>query len=89
MRLAYKYNARQIWIVNVGDLKPVEFPIDFFLDYAWNPDEWTAESLPEYYDSWAEQQFGKQYAKEIAETISKYTKVNSRKPKCFHETYSQ
>ncbi|MGE5795940.1 MAG: glycosyl hydrolase 115 family protein [Ignavibacteria bacterium] len=90
MRLAYKYNARQIWIVNVGDLKPVEFPIDFFLDYAWNPDEWTPESLPEYYESWAEQQFGKQYAKEIAEIVSRYTKFNSRrKPEMLSpETYS-
>ena len=37
MHLAYEYGARRIWIVNVGDLKPMEFPISFFLDYAWNP----------------------------------------------------
>ena len=34
MHLAWEYNARQIWIVNVGDIKPMEFPITFFLDYA-------------------------------------------------------
>ena len=28
----------RIWIVNVGDIKPMEFPIQFFLDYAWDPD---------------------------------------------------
>ena len=37
MHLAYEYGANRIWIVNVGDLKPMEFPIQFFLDYAWNP----------------------------------------------------
>jgi hypothetical protein len=90
MHLAYEYNARQIWIVNVGDLKPMEFPIDFFLSYAWNPEEWTSESLPEYYENWAEQQFGKEYSKEIAKIISNYTKFNSRrKPEMLSpETYS-
>ena len=40
MHLAYEYGANRIWIVNVGDLKPMEFPISFFLDYAWNPTRW-------------------------------------------------
>ena len=39
MNLAWEFNARQIWIVNVGDIKPMEFPISFFLDYAWNPEK--------------------------------------------------
>ena len=30
MNLALNYGAARIWIVNVGDLKPMEFPIDFF-----------------------------------------------------------
>ena len=34
MHLSYKYGVDRIWIVNVGDLKPMEFPISFFLDYA-------------------------------------------------------
>ena len=37
MNLAYEYGADRIWIVNVGDLKPMEVPIEFFLDYAWDP----------------------------------------------------
>ena len=38
MHLAYRYGATRIWIVNVGDIKPMEFPIQFFLDYAWDPE---------------------------------------------------
>ncbi len=34
MNLAYQYGADRIWIVNVGDLKPMELPISFFLDFA-------------------------------------------------------
>jgi hypothetical protein len=90
MHLAYEYNARQIWIVNVGDIKPMEFPISFFLDYAWDPDAWPADRLPEYTRQWAQQQFGKQYARDIADILTTYTRFNSRrKPELLSpETYS-
>jgi hypothetical protein len=79
MHLAYRYGANQIWVVNVGDIKPMEFPIQFFLDYAWNPEEWPAERLPEYTRLWAEQQFGEKYSKDIADILTKYTRYNSRR----------
>ncbi len=79
MHLAWEYNARQIWIVNVGDIKPMEFPISFFLDYAWNPEKIGADDLQKYTEQWSEAQFGKKYAKEIADIISKYTKYNGRR----------
>ena len=43
MHLAYEYGVDKIWIVNVGDLKPMEFPISFFLDYAYNTKKWNEE----------------------------------------------
>ena len=67
MHLAYEYNVRQIWIVNVGDLKPMEFPISFFLDYAWNPEKWNESNLQNIILQWAAQQFGSNNAEEIAE----------------------
>jgi hypothetical protein len=90
MHLAYRYGVNRIWIVNVGDIKPMEFPIEFFLDYAWNPEEWPAERLPEYTRIWAERQFGAAQAKDVANILTKYTKYNSRrKPELLApETYS-
>ncbi len=90
MHLAYKHDATRIWIVNVGDIKPMEFPTSFFLDYAWNPEKWPAERLDEYTKQWAAQQFPEQYAEEIAELLAKYGKYNSRrKPELLSpETYS-
>lgn len=79
MHLAYEYGARQLWIVNVGDVKPMEFPIDFFLDYAWNPGNISARQLPDYYVNWAESQFGSEHAYGISEILMKYTKYNSRR----------
>src|SRR4030042_422944 len=90
MHLAYQYGADKIWIVNVGDIKPMEFPIEFFLDYARNPEAWNAENLDEYTVLWAKQYFGEEFEAEIAEILSKYTKYNSRrKPELLSpETYS-
>jgi hypothetical protein len=79
MHLAYAYHARRIWIVNVGDLKPMEFPISFFLDYAWNPDRWPASSLPDYYRQWAAEQFNDSLAAPVAYFLAQYTKFNSRR----------
>jgi hypothetical protein len=90
MHLAWEYKAREIWIVNVGDIKPMEFPISFFLDYAWNPEKIDAGDLQKYTEQWAAAQFGNQYAKEIADILSKYAKYNSRrKPELLDDrTYS-
>src|SRR5207344_2612504 len=79
MHLAWEYNVRQIWVVNVGDIKPMEFPISFFLDYAWNPEKITAADLQKYTEQWSASQFGDRYAKDIASIISKYTKYNARR----------
>jgi hypothetical protein len=79
MNLAYQYGADRIWIVNVGDLKPMEFPIEFFLSLAWNPQRWPKESIAEYTRLWAEREFGPQFAPQIADIVSKYTKYNGRR----------
>ncbi len=79
MNLAYQYGADRIWIVNVGDLKPMEFPIEFFLSLAWNPQRWSEESIAEYSKLWAEREFGPQHAAEIADIVAKYTKYNGRR----------
>lgn len=87
MHLAYEYGARRIWIVNVGDIKPLEFPISFFLDYAWHPDRISAASLPAYTRRWAAQQFGPERSTEIGEAITKtFVFAGRRKPELLDTT---
>ena len=90
MNLAWEYNARQIWIVNVGDIKPMELPISFFLDHAWKPSAFSVDNFYDYYEQWAQQQFGEKHAKEIAEVLAKYAQyIARRKPELLDErTYS-
>ncbi len=86
MDLAYQNGVDKIWIVNVGDIKPMEFPTEFFLDLAWNPEQWNAGNLSEYYVQWAKENFGEQNTEEIAQIIKLYTKYNSRrKPELLNE----
>jgi len=79
MHLAYEYGVKNIWIVNVGDLKPMEFPISFFLDYAWNVNKWNEDDLKDYYSQWAAKQFGTAHAKEIGNILEKYSQYASRR----------
>ena len=79
--LAYRTGIDDLWIVNVGDLKPKEFLIDFIMRYAWNPDAIPADKTDEYTTQWAAQNFGDEYAEDIADVVSKYSKYNLwRKP---------
>nr|MBP7181201.1 glycosyl hydrolase 115 family protein [Dysgonamonadaceae bacterium] len=78
MNLTYQHGVDKLWIVNVGDLKPMEYPISFFLDMAWNPNQFTADNLREHTEKWCAEQFGERYAKELARLIDTYTKYNHR-----------
>ena len=79
MNLANEYGANRMWIVNVGDLKPMEVPTEFFLSYAWDPAAWPAERLPDYLRQWAAREFGERHAHQIADIVDKYTRYNARR----------
>ena len=79
MRLALDYGADRIWVVNVGDLKPMEFPVEFFLSLARTPERWDKDHLDDFTELWATREFGPEHAQEIAALMSAYTKFNGRR----------
>ena len=79
MTLAKEYGADRIWIVNVGHLKGVEFPIHYFLNLAWDTKRWNHEHLGEFAQLWAQREFGPEHAQEIADVITGYSKFNGRR----------
>ena len=81
LNLAYQTGIDRIWIINVGDLKPKEMPIDFIMHYAWNPDDYPADKIDQYMVDWARSIFSGEYAREIADIVTEYSKMNlERKP---------
>ncbi len=79
MNLAHKYGANQIWIVNVGDIKPAEFPTEFFLTMARDPDAMTRAAMADYTRKWAAREFGEGHAREIAEIMEATHRMNGRR----------
>ncbi|MEK7780334.1 MAG: glycosyl hydrolase 115 family protein [Verrucomicrobiota bacterium] len=79
MNLAWHYGATNLWIVNVGDIKPEEVPLEFFLALGRNPAAWNKDNLDEYLRRWAEREFGTKHAAAIADIVAKYAKYNGRR----------
>ncbi|MGZ3304219.1 MAG: glycosyl hydrolase 115 family protein [Asticcacaulis sp.] len=79
MDLAYETGADHLWIFNVGDIKPMEYPLSFALDMAWNPKAMTPDALHAYPARWAAQQFGPAHAAEIGDMLTRYSKYAARK----------
>lgn len=81
MKKAWDYGARRIWIANVGDIKPAEYDIEFFLDMAWNIDSIKPDNILQHMQHWSANLFGGQNAKAITEVMDEYYRLASiRKP---------
>ncbi|ORY57807.1 uncharacterized protein BCR38DRAFT_461082 [Pseudomassariella vexata] len=72
MQLAYAHGADRIWIVNVGDLKPLELPISHFLDMAYDVKQWTVDNIDDWLSAWATREFGSQFSADITEIMTRY-----------------
>lgn len=94
MTEAYEYGVRELWIVNVGDVKFQEFPLNYFMDLAYDFEKWgfsATNSTKEYTKAWIESMFGsytsKEEREEIQEVLEGYLKINAlRKPESLNDT---
>ena len=78
LNLTYRHGVDKLWVVNVGDLKPMEYPIQFYMDMAWNPDAFQADNLAAHTLAFCKSVFGEQYAEETSRLLRTYTKINHR-----------
>lgn len=82
-------DATRIWLLNVGDLKPYEMGIEFFMTYGWNSSIWNQNNLNTFVSSWAQREFdvSKADGDDIATIIANLTRFNSRrKPELLNST---
>ncbi|WP_207531640.1 glycosyl hydrolase 115 family protein [Desertivirga arenae] len=76
MTKAYIMDARKIWVLNIGDIKPAEYNMQLFLDMAYNVDPFmSAGYVAKHSETWAGSIFGTANAKEIAGILSGYYKL--------------
>ena len=78
LTLAYENGIDRLWILNVGDLKPMEYPISQFMDMAWNPHKYSVNNITRHTRDWCAQQFGESQADEAARILNLICKYNGR-----------
>lgn len=78
LTLAYENGIDRLWILNVGDLKPMEYPISQFMDMAWNPRKYDVNNITRHTRDWCAQQFGEEQADEAAILLNLICKYNGR-----------
>ncbi|MDQ8182612.1 glycosyl hydrolase 115 family protein [Pelagicoccus sp. SDUM812005] len=73
---AWDFEAKNMWLVNVGDLKPHEIGTDFFLRMARNPEAFREFDQRAYLSQWAARVFGSTHADAIADVLEDYYHLN-------------
>ena len=71
LSLAYDHGIQRMWILNVGDLKPMEYPIQLFMDMAWNPKTFTMQDVTRHTTLFFRRTLGCKQAKEVADIYNR------------------
>ena len=78
LSLAYDFGIQRMWILNVGDLKPMEYPIQLFMDMAWNPKEYTQQTVTDHTRQFFESVLSGCVAKEAADIYNRNCQYMAR-----------
>lgn len=81
MKKAYEYQVRDLWVVNVGDIKPAEIGIEHFMQMAWDISAFQQNDPEGFLRAWATRDFGRLYAPRIASILGKHFELGyARRP---------
>ncbi len=75
MEKAYAYGAQQLWVFNVGDIKPIEKELEFGLRLAYDVNSYPADKAMNFLNDWATETFGPAHAPEIAAILKEYYRL--------------
>ncbi len=88
---SYENGIREVWIVNVGDIGLVEYPLQYFMDLAYDMDRWGAAALnrtEDYTRRWLSLQFPCWTEEDralMAQVLADYTALSHNcKPEAMH-----
>src|SRR5215204_486890 len=81
MSKAYENGMREFWMLNVGDIKPAEIGIEFFMQMAYDAEKWNVRNQHKFLEAWSKREFGAQFADDVADIMDKYYRLGfARKP---------
>lgn len=89
LKKAWDNDTRNIWVINVGGIKPREVGMDFAARLAWNPDAFGPDSQPAFLRAFAASVCGASYADEIAALMNEYYQLGQiRKPEFMNRQWA-
>ena len=71
MTEAYHRGIRQMWILNVGDIKPSEYQIELFMQLAWS-----GCNTDDFLHYFVKREFGAKHTEEISEVLKEYFRLS-------------
>jgi len=92
MKLAYDKGARDMWIINVGDIKPAEYQLEMLMDMAWdiNSIQNDVKSLDNHLKNWLQREFSEKYSDDLLHIMNEYYQLAYiRKPEFMGNTRTE
>ena len=87
MKEAYERGIQKIWILNVGDIKPIEYQTELFLDMAWNIDQVIENGVSGHLCNFLKREFGKAIGEDLLPVMMEHYRLSYiRKPEFMGNT---
>lgn len=87
---AYERGIRKMWILNVGDIKPLEYQTELFMDLAWCADSVAARGLARHLEQFLRREFDPGAALRLAPLMQEYYRLcYIRKPEHLGNTRTE
>jgi hypothetical protein len=76
MSLAYERGIQRMWILNVGDIKPLEYQIELFMDMAWNIDDVRRAGVEQHLRNYLTREFGESASQALLPLMESYYRLS-------------
>lgn len=81
LRKAYDSGADRYWLLNVGDIKPMELAVSQFFNMAWDLESFSYDNVNRYQPAWLSSVFGQRYQEDFQQILDSYYRLAwDRKP---------
>jgi hypothetical protein len=86
---AWENEARTLWVINVGDIKPGEVGIDYFSRLAWDPEGIGPDSQRHFLREFAAENFGEKSAQPMADLLMEFYRLGTiREPELMNRAWA-
>jgi len=77
LKMAYDKGARDMWIINVGDIKPAEYQLEMIMDMAWNINsiQNNKKDIDQHLKNWLQREFGQKNSAELLHIMNEYYRL--------------